>query len=66
MASFVTHDNGGTIPHDDENGNKHVHFADGTAGGRETVLAISISRYDHLENLGYTEYTIQVRTGADV
>lgn len=39
---------------------RSVKFKDGTAGGRETVLAVSISRFDHLENLGYTEYTIQV------
>lgn len=39
---------------------KAVSFAKGTAGPKQSVLALSITRFDHLENLGYTEYTIQV------
>jgi hypothetical protein len=44
---------------------KSIRFAEGTAGPKQSVLAVSITRFDHLENLGYTEYTIQVCSSLD-
>lgn len=41
------------------NPEKHVHFAVGTAGPREGVLAVSISGFDYVTK-GYLEYSIQV------
>lgn len=39
---------------------KHIEFALGTAGPRETTIALSIHKYQHIDKTGHIEYIIDV------